>query len=73
MDCTTLVDAFSKKAVDEKERVEKALDETNVQKLVEDIYRKFEDLLETPGDAWKIQFPGKCILLPFCGEGWSKG
>ena len=72
MDCTTLVDAFSKKAVDEKERVEKALDETNVQKLVEDIYRKFEDLLETPGDAWKIQFPGKCILLPFCGEAGVK-
>ena len=72
MDCTTLVDAFSKKAVDEKERVEKALDKTNVQKLVEDIYRKFEDLLETPGDAWKIQFPGKCILLPFCGEAGVK-
>lgn len=72
MDCTTLVNAFSKKAVDEKERVEKALDKTKVQELVEDIYQKFEDLLETPGDAWKIQFPGKCILLPFCGEAGVK-
>ena len=68
MDCTTLVDAFSKKAKVERQRVASALDDACVRQLVEDTYQKFEDLLATPGDAWKNEFPGKPIFAHFCHQ-----
>lgn len=68
MDCSALVDAFSKEAKVERQRVATALDGDNVRQMVEDTYRKFEDLLTTQGDAWKKEFPGKQILSRFCDK-----
>ena len=68
MDIHTLVDAFSKKAVAERERVETVLDANDVRQLVEGTHQKFEDLLATPSDAWKNEFPGKQILSRFCDQ-----
>ena len=72
MDIATLVDAFSEKAEAERQRVTTTLDDASVRQLVEDSYQKFENLLDAPGDAWKMKFPGKCVLLPFCGEAGVK-
>ena len=66
MDVSTLADAFSKKAANERQRVEKELDDDSVQQLVEDTYQKFENLLTSPSNAWKNEFPGKQILSRFC-------
>lgn len=66
MDVSTLVDAFSKKAADERQRIANELDDDSVRKFVEDTYQKFEDLLAKPGDDWKKEFPGKPILSRFC-------
>ena len=65
---TTLADAFSKIAKAERQRVATALDDASVRQMVEDTHRKFEDLLATPGDAWKDEFPGKQILSRFCNK-----
>ena len=68
MNVATLVDAFSGKAVAERQRVVTVLDDVSIQQLVEDTYHKFEKLLDTPSDAWKNEFPGKCILSRFCND-----
>lgn len=67
MDMVTLVDAFSEKANTERQRVTTALHDDHVRQLVQHTYEELENLLKTPGDDWKITFPGKCVLLPFCG------
>ena len=72
MDIATLVDAFSEKAEAERQRFTTTLDDASVRQLVEDTYQKFENLLDSPGDAWKMKFPGKCVLFPFCGEAGVK-
>jgi len=68
MDCTTLVDAFSKEAKAERKRVVAVLDDASVRQLVEDTYQKFEILLDITGDAWKNEFPGKRIFAHFCRQ-----
>ena len=68
MDCTTLVEAFSREAETERIRVASALNDASVRQLVEDTYQKFEDFLATPGSAWKHEFPGKPILAHFCHQ-----
>ena len=67
MDMVTLVDAFSEKAKTERQRVTTALHDDHVRQLVQHTYKELENLLKTPVDDWKITFPGKCVLLPFCG------
>ena len=67
MDMVALVDAFSEKADAERLRVTTTLHDDHVRQLVQHTYQEFENLLETPSDAWKMEFPGKCILSPFCG------
>ena len=66
MDCSALAGAFSDKSASEMQRVESILDDDRVRQLVEDTYQKFDNLLATPGDAWKNEFPGKPILSHFC-------
>ena len=68
MDVSTLVNAFSKKATDERQRIAKELDDDSIRLLVEDTYQKFETLLANPSDDWKNVFPGKLILSRFCHE-----
>ena len=58
MDCTTLVDAFSKEAETEKKRVASALDNACVRQLVEDTYQEFEDLLASSWRCLEKQIPG---------------
>ena len=60
MDVSTLVDAFSEKAANERQRIAEKLDDDSVRQLVEDTYQKFENLLASPSNAWKNEFPGKC-------------
>lgn len=66
MDVSTLVNAFSKKATDERQRIANELDENSVRQLVKDTYQKFETLLASPSNAWKNEFPGKAIFSRFC-------
>lgn len=66
MDVSTLADAFSKKAANERQRVANELDENSVRQLVKDTHQKFETLLASPSNAWKNEFPGKQILSRFC-------
>ena len=66
MDCTTLVDAFSQKAADERERVAEVLDKATVEKLVRNTYHRFHSLLDNPSNEWKNEFPGKPIFSDFC-------
>ena len=68
MNVSTLVEAFSKKAVAERQRVATILDDDSVRQLIEDTYQKFEKLLATPSDDWKNEFPGKWIFSRFCNE-----
>ena len=72
MDVVTLVDAFSKKAANERQRVTTELDDDSVRQLVKDTYQKFEALLAKPGDDWKKEFPGKPILSSFCNVAQDK-
>ena len=68
MNVSTLVEAFSKKAVAERQRVATMLDDDSVRQLIEDTYQKFEKLLATQSDDWKNEFPGKWIFSRFCNE-----
>ena len=62
MDVSTLANAFSKKAANERQRIAEKLDDDSVRQLVEDTYQKFENLLASPSNAWKNEFPGKVIF-----------
>ena len=68
MDVSTLVNAFSKKAAGERQRIAIELDDDSVRQLAKDTYRKFGNLLANQSDDWKNEFPGKQILSRFCKE-----
>ena len=68
MDASTLVDAFINKSVTETARVNTGLQHTEIEKIVTSTYDKLDTLLNSPGNTWKNDFPGKPIFARFCNE-----
>lgn len=54
------------KARSEGDRIRANLEEGGVIELLERTFRRFEDLLSSPGDDWKSELPGKVVLKRFC-------
>ncbi len=68
MDVEALANALTMAAKSEQARVNGALEPIAAEQLVRQTHARLSALLETDGDAWKVDFPGKPILAAFANK-----
>lgn len=63
-----LIVLIGNKSVEERNRMESAIDVNSVTEYVKNVYEQYEKSLEADDDFWKDNIPGKQLLSRFCSK-----